>query len=266
MTEMPPSRAMIAVDVQKYTGNPGASLPAVRQAVREIVPSALHRVGVSWDDDVERCDDAGDGLIVIVRDDHTHRLVDAVHYLNRELRRRRRDFDGPPLRLRAAVHHGPIDPVEGSGTAKNELCRMLDADELRQALAQTASYVALAVSDHVLRTAVRDRFTETVEEADFHRIDTEVKGMVLPSWVHVPANDWKPGAAPAAPGEPRQRTETPAPARDPQPIGGIRIGTVHGSAVTGGTVNGGVHSTVTSDTVHGHKGDNVYGDKTVEGA
>jgi len=295
MADMPPSRALLAVDVEKFSGHPGVALTAVRETVRDVVWSALRRVGVDREADVERCDDTGDGLIIALRDERTHVLVDAAHYLNRELRTRKRTFDGPPLRMRVAVHCGPIDRDEGSGTAKIELCRMLDAEELRTALAGTASYVALAVSDQVFRTAVCDGYAETVDKDVFHRVDIAVKSARLVTWMHVPNNDWPAvgtaaripaspglGSGPASVGPGPHQSEQPSPPAAPQPVaqstsqpaaraesplrGGIHIGSVTGNAVTGEVVNGGVHHTVNSDNVHGRKGDDVYGDKRVGGA
>ncbi|MGW0661963.1 hypothetical protein [Streptodolium elevatio] len=270
MVDMPPYRALITVDAEKFSATSDIAMPDVRKAITSVMRTALGDVGLDWDTDVERCDDTGDGVIVTLTDERAHLLVDAVHYLNRELRKRALRFDGPPLRLRAAVHCGPIDPVDGSGAAKIEVCRMSDAEVGREALKATASRVALLISDQVFRTVVRGQgYTETVEEGMFHRVDAAIKNGTLPVWVHVPANDWRPAetapaAGPAAAQQPNAPT-TPPPAPPSRP-GQVHIGNVTGPSVVAETFNGGINHTTNSDIVHGHKGDNVYGDKQVGGA
>ncbi|WP_281478036.1 hypothetical protein [Yinghuangia seranimata] len=268
---MPPYRALITVDAEKFSKTSDIGMPAVREAIRSVMRTALGDVGLDWDADVERCDDTGDGVIITLTDERVHLLVDAVHYLNRELRKRALRFDGPSLRLRAAVHCGPIDPAEGSGAAKIEVCRMSDAEVGREALRATASRVALLVSDQVFRTVVRGQgYAETVEESMFHRVDTPIKNGTLTVWVHVPANDWHPSstapaAASAATPEASAATAAPPPA-SPARAGQVHIGSVSGPSVVAETFNGGISHTTNSDIVHGHKGDNVYGDKQIGGA
>ncbi|WP_436775762.1 hypothetical protein [Yinghuangia sp. YIM S09857] len=267
MVEMPPYRALITVDAEKFSATSDIGMPAVRDSIRSVMRSALTDVGLEWDTDVERCDDTGDGVIITLTDERVHLLVDAVHYLNRELRKRTLRFDGPPLRLRAAVHCGPIDPEEGSGTAKIEVCRISDSDLGREVLKATASRVALLVSDQVFRTAVRQGYAETVEEGMFHRVDAPIKNGTLTVWVHVPANDWRPAAtASAADSAATPEPTSPIAPPPPQRTGQVHIGSVSGPSVVAETFNGGINHTTNSDIVHGHKGDNVYGDKQVGGA
>ncbi len=186
---MPPSRAMIAVDIEQYSGYPDFLRPSIRQAMRKIIGSALEQVGISWDP-VERDDkvysrDDGDGFTIILSDRDTARLVDAVPELNNELHRRARDFD-PPLRMRAAIHHGPIDH-SGSGIARIELARMLGSNELRKALENTDSRFAVMISDHAYHTAVEGGYTAAVKPHNFQPVDIQVKKTELKAWVHTPA-------------------------------------------------------------------------------
>jgi hypothetical protein len=252
MSEMPSSRSLFAVDVEKYTHRQDRWLPKVREVILRTVPTAFAKVGVDWEEDLVHLDDTGDGLIATMADVGPHRLVDAAYWLDRQLRLHNRDAAGLRLRMRVAVHVGPIHVADGSGAAKNELCRLLDDDDLRAAMKATRGNVALIVSDVVYRTAVAGGYTEEVEPDWFRRVESQVKDTLQVAWVTAPANDLpqhpigtparepgrsrpSPDRAPAAPAAPAE-----AGAKRPAvPAGGVRIGgSVHGNSVIGGTNHG----------------------------
>lgn len=186
--EMPPTRAIIAVDLQGYSEYPDAMRPAIRQAMRNSLGSALAQVGIAWDPDEQsdrvRTRDDGDGFVVILGDGEMARLVDVVPRLSRELRRYDRDFDRP-LKMRVAVHHGPIDS-SGSGITRIEVAQMLGSDQLRDVLDESGSNVAVMVSDHVYHAAIFGKFAESVEPTDFHPRVVRVGQGEIRTWVHAP--------------------------------------------------------------------------------
>ncbi|MYS82434.1 hypothetical protein [Embleya scabrispora] len=248
MSDMPSIRALFAVDAEKFTHNRDVLLPKVREAIGAVVPEAFAQAGLDWDKQVAHVDDTGDGLILTMTDDRTHQLVDAVYWLDRRLRTRARLHEGPPLRMRAAVHVGPIHVSDGSGTAKNELCRLLDDTFVRAALRATKGHVAAIVSDIVYRTAVLGGYTEAVEPGWFRRVESHVKDTRQLAWVHAPANDLPPILDPAPPAEPDRpgpadapARRTPAPARVEPAPGGQQFhigGNLHGNNLVGGTNHG----------------------------
>ncbi|MGC0421537.1 hypothetical protein [Embleya sp. AB8] len=260
MSDMPSIRALFAVDAEKFTHNRDVLLPKVREAITSVVPEAFARAGLDWDKQVAHVDDTGDGLILTMTDDRTHQLVDAVYWLDRRLRTRARLHEGPALRMRAAVHMGPIHVSDGSGTAKNELCRLLDDAHVRAALRATKGHVAAIVSDSVYRTAVLGGYTDAVEPGWFRRVESHVKDTRQIAWVHAPANDLperldpEPGPADpvVSPGRPARPaasasavptvpTEPPG-SRSGPGAGGQRIhiggGAMHGNNVVGSTNHG----------------------------
>ncbi|MFI6580296.1 hypothetical protein [Embleya sp. NPDC050493] len=249
MSDMPSIRALFAVDAEKFTHNRDVLLPKVREAIGTVVREAFARAGLDWDEQVAHVDDTGDGLILTMADDRTHQLVDAVYWLDRGLRSRARLHEGPSLRMRAAVHVGPIHVSDGSGAAKNELCRLLDDAFVRAALRSTKGHVAAIVSDIVYRTAVLGGYTEAVEPAWFRRVESHVKDTRQLAWVHAPANDLPAALDPAPPAEPEQRPEPvavsarpAAGAPRPEPgAGGQQFhigGNLHGNNVLGSTHHG----------------------------
>ncbi|WTW96766.1 hypothetical protein OG216_26905 [Streptomycetaceae bacterium NBC_01309] len=209
MSSMPPSRSLLAVDVKGASAHEGVSFPHVNHAVHDVVRKAFRKEGISWKKDVLELKDDGDGLIAVLPDEYVARLVDVVRELHDELRAARRAFQGPPLDLRVAVHHGPVELHRPGRAAFVELARMLDSEGLRGVLAGTRAHLAVMVSDHVYRAAVLNGYTRTVEAADFHRLDIEEKGMKLATWVHTPTNDMSP--APDNPLPVFGRSETPLP-------------------------------------------------------
>ncbi|MGW1267438.1 hypothetical protein [Streptomyces sp. NPDC002491] len=267
MPDMPPSRALLAVDVEKYTANQGPTLPAIRATVRTALSYALRTRELDWDHDVADAEDTGDGFLIVLTDERTHLLIDAVEALNHQLRRIKLS-GGPALRMRVAVHAGPVHE-DGAATAKSRLCRLLEADILRQALAATRSHVALAVSDSVFQTAVMDGYTDLDAES-FRQVHDSVKGMPLKGWIYTPANDL-PSTFGSGP-DGSAATVPPAPAPDlaapaqPEPLAPVfHIGSQSGNQVMGGTVHGGMNYNATTEHVHGRKGDNVAGGKKVRG-
>lgn len=226
-SSMPPSRSLFAVDVKGASAREGVSLPHVNRAVHDVVRKAFRKEGISWKRDVLELKDDGDGLIAVLPDEYVARLVDVVRELHDELRAARRAFQGPPLDLRVAVHHGPVELHRPGRAAFVELVRMLDSEDLRGVLAGTRAHLAVMISDHVYRAAVLNGYTRTVEAADFHRLDIETKGAKLATWVHTPTNDMSPAPGkplPASPGgvKPLSHAECMATAtQDPRRAAGL---------------------------------------------
>ncbi|MFC5753326.1 hypothetical protein [Actinomadura rugatobispora] len=100
---------------------------------------------------------------------------------------------GGPLRLRVSLHIGPLPvdggPHDGSGTARNEAHRLLNADVLKLLLAKASREVTRAVvivSDDCFKVAVRsmrslhpDLFCEVSATLADKQFDQR-------AWIHVP--------------------------------------------------------------------------------
>lgn len=110
------------------------------------------------------------------------------------------------IALRAVVHGGYVvarsDGTDADGAEVDLLHGMLDAQELRSALASSGATSVLAVSQEIWDGVARHDHGD-VDSADFTRWDLTVKReKQVPAWLHVgrPAKDGQvgPGGSPAA--------------------------------------------------------------------
>jgi hypothetical protein len=217
MTLTGPSEGRPALHVEPvtcsifYTDVAGFSAPcrteADRQLVRdrlyEILRGALESSGVSW-----ACcyhEDRGDGILLIVPPDIPTRAVadPLLVLLAAELRRHnRRASEAVRIRLRAALHVGPVTrDAEGlNGDAIIHAARMLDAPPLREAI--RAADLAFMASDHVFDTVLRSD-SGLLDPSTFEPVSFRLKGSEFTAWMHVPGRQVVRRAAPpviAAPG------------------------------------------------------------------
>lgn len=279
---MPPHCALLAVDTEAYASRPGPALPRTHRAIRETLDEALARAGFEADSDVTRLDDTGDGAIVTVAGQDLSRLLDpVVSELDRELRRRVARGE-QRLRMRVAIHAGPVDDTEHVGPAKNETARLLSATSVYEALRRnTKADIALIVSDYVYQAAVRQDYAAALDSDWFTPVDVTEKEYEARAWVYVPGAGRPELGEPAseesgsAVGEAGKAGKRSAPAREDQrgaggvglpAVSGDRAGNVFSHHGTGnqfaGDVDGDLNITQTHagrDVVSGHRGD-VHGD------
>ncbi|MGW0547729.1 hypothetical protein [Streptomyces altiplanensis] len=117
--------------------------------------------------------DMGDGAIFVLPAGDVARLVDPLlGHLHSALTRydRERLAASPPLRLRVAVHVGPLSQSDHRGDAINDVCRLLNSTALRTALSAAGEhdgFLAAAVSDPVFRRTVRAGRTTELSESQF---------------------------------------------------------------------------------------------------
>lgn len=200
--QYPTHRSVVAFDVEGFSDpyrDDGAQ-SAVRARVYELVREAFDSAGVPW----SACthEDRGDGAIVLVPAEISKvLLLDPLPgHLSAALTEHNR---GAPLahriRLRLAVHAGEIsvDQHGLSGTDLVEACRLLDADQLRDALRHSPVPLALAVSGTVYDGIVRHRH-RGIDPATYHPVTVEVKRTRLAAWIHLPGTATPPVIAGAA--------------------------------------------------------------------
>ncbi len=271
MSDVPESRLVVALDVERYTSRPGDAQDEVRRALDRILPDAFEEAGLDWKNDVVERQSRGDGDLLVLPRRCLGRLLDPfVFRLDRELRRYR-NRGHQPLRMRMAVHCGPIHEGSLVGPGKNVACRIVEEDRLREILRRyTPASLVLAVSDATFQEAVRPGYT-ALEPEWFAPVETDVKSYRERIWVHVVGRheptDLSPASADPAP--------TPAPTASAVAPAAYQYRVGRGSQVVG-TVYGGVHHLEHSgqgdivsghkgDIVHGRKGDDVQRDKRVHG-
>jgi class 3 adenylate cyclase len=182
--------AMFACDIADFTG-PGRNDEIqlyLRRALYDMLRDAFTGSGLPW----EQCEyhDRGDGALVIIPpgapaqatiDPLPERLAGLIRRYNRIVREPAR------MQLRIAVNIGPVwrDDHGIAGEDVNLLCRMLNVQKLRQALAGSATELALIVSANVYQSLVR-RHPSLVDPARFQPVTTKVKQTRIRAWIYVP--------------------------------------------------------------------------------
>lgn len=160
----------------------------LRDALYDMLRDAFSGSGIVW----EHCEyhDRGDGaLIMIPPGIPANVMIDPLpERLGGLIRRHNRIVKEPArMQLRVAVNIGLVyrDDHGIAGEDITLLCRMLEARELRRALADSGAELALIVSAHVYDSLVR-RHPTLVDPACFPPLKTRVKRTRIHAWVYVP--------------------------------------------------------------------------------
>ncbi|MFV2171811.1 hypothetical protein ACFHW2_05765 [Actinomadura sp. LOL_016] len=182
--------SLVAVDIVGFGAPPrDAGLRRrLRQIMYQALGDALEITGLSLDD----ChrEDRGDGaLIVFPAGIDPNVLLDPLAYHLTAVLRRENRYAGPNarLRLRLAVHHGPVvhDPHGVAGDTALELFRLLDARAFKTLLdAYPDAEVGLIVPDRLF-TEVADQGGLIMPEV-YERLRVAGKGMRLEARVWMP--------------------------------------------------------------------------------
>jgi class 3 adenylate cyclase len=210
MSHGPAHVALAAFDVEN-SGDPSKTddiLRATRSALLETLRDAADRAAISWSRCVWR--DQGDGGTLIAPADYEFRIVDPfTGHLAAGLRRHNRRSSPPArIRLRMAVHSGPVsyDQTGVSGTPLVHLARLLDSLPLRAQLAASPGDLALIVSDPLYNNIVRHDYG-LLDPAAFHQVPVRVKETTTYAWILAVAG----GSIPPAPPTPREALDPVVP-------------------------------------------------------
>jgi len=193
---IPSFRALLTVDAEGYSRNPGAELPNLHISIRDVVESACKHSGLgdTWRS-VRVLQSSGDGLLAILPvaalplliHPFADRLQSALAESAPKLRER-----GLSLRLRTAVHVGLVDdedPVTGGiSPATNEVSRLLNCQPLRQALLDSdpdVTFAAMIVSAEVYDQFVRAGHTG-LAASRFIPVRARVKQFDRTAYLYVP--------------------------------------------------------------------------------
>jgi hypothetical protein len=197
---------IVTVDVEKYSSDSRTDFDrlAVREGMYDVVSAAFRESDISWD----RCQvaDVGDSLLVLLPSDVPKVLVvDRLpHRLTAMLRRYNRTHSVTArIRLRMAVHAGEVhhDRHGIAGESVIHACRLLDAKELRAALADTSEELALIVSDTFYLDTVRH--DPALRPESFRRVAVSVKETEAYAWLRAdPAGPVSVGTQPATASRP----------------------------------------------------------------
>lgn len=134
-------------------------------------------------------EDRGDGLLMIVRPDiPTQRVVQClVNFLPLALRRHNGMYaQAARIQLRIAIDVGPVvsDAAGVSGQAIIRTARLLDAGDLKAAMAETGANLGIIVSPFVYDTAIRQA-DGPVNPAHYTLVQANVKESSIPAWMQL---------------------------------------------------------------------------------
>ena len=244
--ELPPSRAIFAVDTEKFTRNPSARQPELSDAIPELLGNAFARCGLAEVWEARRFPQGtGDGYVFGVPEQHVPFLLDPLldqlqEVLEEHDSRLRSQDRTLRLRLRVAIHMGSVpdsgERREGIGTPVNDTFRLLDSESIRQELGDSnpdLTLLAAIVSQRVFEDVVRAGFTPGLPPDRFRAVIAEVAGkeFVQPAWIYVPKpSQSSDRALRQAVGQSSGDAEPTADA-----LGGTAIHGNVGNAITGGT-------------------------------
>lgn len=225
----PVHHVMLGVDVKgsSHPDRDDSLLPRLRAAQTELIAEALRRQGVGADDYALRS--RGDGGRYDFRPGISPvPVVEAVTgELGRLLRRHNKTSSKAlGLDLRLVVHGGYLlptaDGTDADGADVNLLHGLLEADELRSALASGSASYALAVSEPIWHGAVRHGHGE-LDPGDFTPYRLTVKGgSAVPVWLSPAAGST--GRGPQESGARTRPGGPPAAGRaEPAPGGGTHF-------------------------------------------
>lgn len=158
----------------------------IRHGMYKAMQAAFDDAGVSW----SSCqhDDRGDGVLVLVPAEVPKRLL-ADHLPNTLLDAlMRHNQTHPPrerIRLRLALHAGEVnyDPHGVTGSAINHACRLLDADVLRNAQANSSAVLAVIGSAWFFDEVIRH--SELSQAKAYRRVEVSNKETTTHAWVRL---------------------------------------------------------------------------------
>lgn len=185
-------RTVLAVDVEGFGGLRRTNVD--RQTVRDALYQILQRSFALSGIPMARChiEDRGDGVLVLALPEIPKALfVESLpEHLTTALREHNIAHSAPArIRLRMALHAGEmrLDDHGATGTSLNQTFRLLDAQELKSALARSPGVLALIVSAWFFDEVVRN--TPASAPDTYREVHVSVKETNTPAWILVPGDE-----------------------------------------------------------------------------
>ncbi|MDG4832911.1 hypothetical protein O7627_26915 [Solwaraspora sp. WMMD1047] len=162
--DLPPYRAILAVDAKSFTAEPGSTHEAVSKNLLDLVGEALDGAGLrtEWERPAF-LGPTGDGFAVGLPTRILSYLVDPFPRLLQERLAEHNRHARARLQLRVSLHIGPLpaDPENphwtGNGDPRNDTHRLLDSVPVKAMLAAASprvTFVACIFSDRVFEDVI----------------------------------------------------------------------------------------------------------------
>jgi hypothetical protein len=245
---LPPYQALFAVDIRDYSGHQGRDHAQLTRRIPRILNAAFHRAGLEelWSEEIwQRM--IGDSYVAGFRPSVLPLLLNPLlGALQAQLRHENRTDaigDPPrPLRMRVSIHVGPVtEPTgdrdtDGSGAARVEVHRLLDADAVKSLLsrAENDTCVAAIVSERAYCDAVESGYTGE-RPSSYARTTVKVKNYEATAYLRVPHSTGELVARGLLSPEAAEDSERPA--QELSGAAGLSSGSVGRDAVQAGTYN-----------------------------
>ncbi|ASU85589.1 hypothetical protein CDO52_24785 [Nocardiopsis gilva YIM 90087] len=223
---MPPYRAVLAVDAEKYSRTSSYNQRILSNTVRDALEEAFRGSGLEhlWRN-ASFPQTTGDGYVVGVQPEHLplliHPLLGELQAVLGEIQPGLAFEDRSlRLRLRAAIGLGPLpdsggdERGDGVGTAMNETHRLLDAPALRAGLADSdpeITFLAAGITRRVYEDAVLGGYVGLAPR-HFHETEVDLpdKEYRAEAYLYIPQPSLRPpearGTGGSAPRETAQRS------------------------------------------------------------
>ncbi|MFK0195213.1 hypothetical protein [Kitasatospora sp. NPDC090308] len=160
--DVPPEQAVMVVDMKGYSKLPEVQMASVRSDLDSILETVFVQSGLPAPQPLDAgYKDAGDGVILLLPPQHVARLVDPLlGNLSAALQRYEgiRMAAAPAIRLRTAVHVGPLSVPDHRGAAINDACRLVNSDAAYQAVEAATDnglFLAAVLSEPVYQRSVQ---------------------------------------------------------------------------------------------------------------
>lgn len=162
---------------------------AARDAMYQALECAFRRAHIPWVDCYR--EDRGDGALVLAPpeipkalfvESLPRALVDALHKYNHAQR------PGQQIRIRIALHAGEVnyDDHGVTATAITLTFRLVNADPLKEALAEPSATLAIIVSPWFFEEVVRN--CTVADLAGYRQVSVTVKETNTSGWISIPTS------------------------------------------------------------------------------
>lgn len=202
----PTSHFVVVVDIEGFSRRSDPLQKSLRRAMYEVLKTAVDDAHLAWADFHPQ--DRGDGVIMLVGGhvSPVSLVGELVRALESGLAEKAAMYNPDhQMRFRVALHQGLASPDdEGwSGDAINTACRLVDAQLLRDTLAEARrAHVALIVSDSFFQSVIRPGH-RSIDPSTFTPVTLTAKNLVdFTAWIQVPGYP----TPPALPRPKRPRT------------------------------------------------------------
>ena len=199
-------RLCVAYDVEHYSQRGTRREYATQRRLVDVLEFAFGEAGLAPGQ--YELQEQGDGGLALLPTggavDEPRLIVDLLRALQNALTELNDDLvDEAKVRLRVSLHEGVVHPAAHGyvGPAVIEVCRLRDADPVRDALAESTAPMVVVAADGLYRDVLSQGY-HGLPGAAFTPVDVEVKSYRGRAWIYLPGEVRSRGA---------DRAQTPAP-------------------------------------------------------